>query len=251
MEESLHESKILITREASQAKEFSKKVKELGGIPVEVPLLAISCKDTNASKSIFSKVGDYKWIFFTSANGVHCFFSLAKKYHMKQLQEHRLAVVGHKTDQALKKYGYQADFIPTTYHAEAMAEEFLQKFPKEGKVLLIRGNLSRDTLPVEFTKHNVPHDLLEVYETGYNYAMKARLNELLAEDIIDFVTFTSPSTVEAFVEIVDRIPEKNYVCIGTTTEQRALEFGIQSLKPPEEFTIEAMLETICNYIKKG
>lgn len=251
MEQTLHESKILITREASQAKEFSKKVRELGGIPIEVPLLAISCKDTEASQHIFSKMGEFKWIFFTSANGVHCFFTLAKKYNMKQLQGQRLAAVGHKTDLALKKYGYQAEFIPTTYHAEAMAEEFLQQFPKAGGILLVRGNLSRDTLPVEFTKHNVPHVLLEVYETGYNYAMKGRLNELLTEDLIDFITFTSPSTVEAFVKMVDTIPKKNYICIGTTTEQRATELGIQSITPPEEFTIEAMLETICNYIKKG
>ena len=81
--------------------------------------------------------------------------------------------------------------------------------------------------------------------------MKGRLNELLTEDLIDFITFTSPSTVEAFVKMVDTIPKKNYICIGTTTEQRATELGIQSITPPEEFTIEAMLETICNYIKKG
>ncbi|MBP2077431.1 uroporphyrinogen-III synthase [Oceanobacillus polygoni] len=251
MEESLHESKILITREASQAEEFSKKVRELGGIPIEVPLLAISCKDEQSAKYTFSKMDDFRWIFFTSANGVHCFFSLAEKYNRKQLQHHRLAVVGHKTDLALKKYGYQADFIPNVYHAEAMAEEFLQQFPNEGPILLIRGNRSRDTLPEEFTKHNVPHDLLEVYDTGYNYEMKDRLNELLTGDAIDFITFTSPSTVEAFVEMANTIPKKNYVCIGTTTEQRATALGIQSLNPPKEFTVEAMLETICTYIKKG
>ncbi|WP_087971819.1 uroporphyrinogen-III synthase [Oceanobacillus rekensis] len=250
MLQSLHGSKILITREANQAKQLAEKVIELGGVPVEVPLLRISCKDAKENEQTFSKLGTYKWIFFTSANGVNCFFQLTKKYHVRNLKQHKFATVGHKTEMMLKKYGYQASFIPSTYNAEIMAEEFLDGFSEEGPALLVRGNRSRDVLPVEFSKQRLAFDAMEVYETTVNDDATERLNQVLYEDEIDFITFTSPSTVEAFVEMAEMRPEKKVVCIGTTTEQRAKELGFTPINTPEEFTTEAMLLSICEYINR-
>lgn len=48
---------------------------------------------------------------------------------MKQdppIEHCRIAAVGSKTKQAIEAYGYEVDFIPSIYHAETMAEEFLQ-----------------------------------------------------------------------------------------------------------------------------
>ncbi|WP_249870959.1 uroporphyrinogen-III synthase [Oceanobacillus saliphilus] len=250
MEPSLHESKILITRGAKQAKALSDKVIALGGIPIEVPLLRISCKEEAENSQILHNLHRYKWIFFTSSNGVDCFIQLMEKYHLENLQDIKFAAVGHKTEQALKDYGYVPSFIPSIYNADVMAAEFLKDFKDEGPVLLIRGNRSRDVLPTEFSKHELSFDVLEVYETSFNYDAKDQLNELLKKNEIDFITFTSPSTVEAFVEMAEVIPEKHYVCIGTTTEQRALEFGFKSLITPQEFTTDSMLQAISNYINR-
>jgi uroporphyrinogen-III synthase len=250
MLQSLHGSKILITREAKQAKQFAEKVLALGGIPVEVPLLRISCKDARENEQIFSNLGIYKWIFFTSANGVSCFFDLIKKYNVENLKQYKFATVGHKTEMMLKKYGYHASFIPSTYNAEIMAEEFLESFSEEGPALLVRGNRSRDVLPVEFSKQHLAFDTMEVYETNVNDDAADKLNQVLYEDEIDFITFTSPSTVEAFVEMAEVKHEMNVVCIGTTTEQRAEEFGFSPINTPEEFTTEAMLLSISEYINR-
>lgn len=250
MVQSLHGSKILITREANQAKQFAEMVITLGGIPVEAPLLRISCKDGEENKQIFANLRDYKWIFFTSANGVNCFFQQAKKYQVGDLNPYKFATVGHKTEMMLKEYGYQASFIPSTYNAEIMAEEFLDRFSEEGPALLVRGNRSRDVLPVEFTQQQLAFDAMEVYETTVNYDSKEKLNQILTEDEIDFITFTSPSTVEAFMEMAEVKREANVVCIGTTTEHRAEELGLRPINTPKEFTTEAMLLSICEYINR-
>ncbi|MGJ9457114.1 uroporphyrinogen-III synthase [Oceanobacillus sp. CF4.6] len=250
MEQSLHGCKILITREAKQASDLAEKVIALDGIPVQVPLLRISCKDAKENQQMFSKIQTYKWIFFTSANGVDCFFRLTKKYHVHHLRQHKFAAVGHKTEKVLNEYGYQSSFIPSIYNAEIMAEEFLNGFSEEGPTLLIRGNRSRDVLPVEFSKQQLAFDSMEVYETAVNYDAREKLNQILSEEEIDFITFTSPSTVEAFVELAEAIPRKNVVCIGTTTKQRAEELGFSTLHTPEEFTTEAMLLTISEYINR-
>src|SRR5690625_7686678 len=72
---------------------------------------------------------DFNWIFFTSANGVDCFLNQLEDTHF--LETINIAVVGHKTENALKKYGVTADFTPTVYNAVAMSEEFLKKIERE------------------------------------------------------------------------------------------------------------------------
>lgn len=253
MSVSLHEKTILITREQHQAKEFSEKVLQHGGKPIEVPLLNVSCKEHAANEEIFRALHVYQWLFFTSANGVACFFQLAKKYQVNidSLKTKQFAVVGHKTGNALKKFGFKVDFIPSTYNADVMASEFLKKSTEVGPVLLVRGNRSRDVLPTEFSMHGLYFRSLVVYETTYNYKMADRLNDVLAKKQYDFITFTSPSTVESFSEMALIENEKTCVCIGTTTEARAQALGFTTIITPAEFTIDGMIACISDYIAKG
>lgn len=253
----LQNRKILITRERNQAKVFSKQVLQYGGEPVEVPLLKISCKDRAGDRQCFQSLSGYKWIFFTSANGVNCFFQLIKKHQVSpaMLKNKNFAVVGHKTEIALKSHGFAADFMPSIYNAEHMASEFLAQFAVDGPFLLVRGNRSRDVLPEQFSRIGINFDAVEVYETTYNDQATPDLNEALAKRNFDFITFTSPSTVDAFMKMKnDAIVTQGtiFVCIGTTTEQRAGEAGLNPILTPEQFTIEGMLDIMQDYVvKKG
>ena len=67
------------------------------------------------------------------------FFSLLKQYHigLNWIGNVKIAVVGHKTENALAKWiNYEADFIPTVYDADTMAAEFLQEYPIADNLLL-------------------------------------------------------------------------------------------------------------------
>ncbi|PAV27698.1 uroporphyrinogen-III synthase [Virgibacillus profundi] len=250
MSTSLDGRKILITREENQAKEFTERVIQYGGTPIETPLLKISCIDHDESRHYFRNINKYSWIFFTSANGVKCFFQLADKYKVDiELFQHiHLAAVGHKTENYLKKIGLIADFIPSIYNADVMADEFLKKYKETDSILLVRGNRSRDVLPVELSKQELTFDSIEVYETSYNYEIAESLNNILLQNTLDFITFTSPSTVEAFVEMANVNIDTICVCIGTTTENRARELGFTSIITAKEFTIEGMLACILQYV---
>ncbi|MBP1968812.1 uroporphyrinogen-III synthase [Virgibacillus natechei] len=255
MPNSLHGKKILITREARQANEFTEKVLKYGGKPIEVPLLKLTGKNHTDNRRFFQDLTMYEWIFFTSTNGVHYFFQLASEYQIDTgvLKDKKLAVVGHKTGNVLKTYGFTADFIPTTYNATVMASEFLNRYTVDNPILLVRGNRSRDVIPVEFSKHGVAYDSMEVYEITYNYQMTERLNAVSRDYDIDFITFTSPSTVEAFTEMtMVHSGNEVCVCIGTTTEMRARELGFTTIITAEEFTIDGMLTCISEFIaQKG
>lgn len=247
----LQGKKILITRQQDQAKPFSEKVKQYGGVPIEVPLLKISCKP-EVDLQILERLQEYEWIFFTSANGVRCFFNVCKKHDVdfKSMKETQFAVVGHKTESELKKYEFAADFIPSVYNAEVMAREFLSYYSADGPLLIARGNRSRDILPDTFLNKRIAFDAIEVYETVYNAKMQGMLNRLLMENSLDFLTFASPSAVDAFIKLaignpkLDMIKAKNCACIGTTTAKKAKEYGFSNRIIPNEFTIEGMLEKI-------
>src|SRR5690625_4660774 len=247
MKRLLKGKKILVTREMSQAKPFSDLIELAGGIPIEVPLITIQCRNIN----IEMQCDQFNWIIFTSAHGVNCFF---KSFNQnKALNYVQFATVGHKTDKALNKYGYESAFIPSTYNAEAMAEEFFEQFSVANNILLVQGNLSRKLLINELEKRNLSFDSIVVYDTKCNLEIKENVNHVLTTNKFDFITFTSPSTVRAFMEMLDnqsdfkKTLQVPAVCIGTTTEKTALQFNFTHTILPKMFTIESMVERMIEF----
>lgn len=245
---------ILVTREEKQSLEFAKKIKQLGGNAYISPLLKVSCIVPENHLTIFENFEQYEWIFFTSANGVHCFFENWKHYSgVRDLNSKKIAVVGTKTNDILQSYGYQATFIPSRYNAETMVTEFLEKFDVKQHLLLVRGKIASRILPDAFTKAGLDYDCMTVYETSVNNDSKVILNDGLHYSHLDYLTFTSPSTVDAFFSLIDNMKQiegKNIVCIGTTTEARLIERGLSNILVPEHFTIEGMITRISDHIAK-
>lgn len=247
--------RILVTREKTQAQSLSREIALRGGVPIEVPLLKISCQYFKGDYPIWNRLETYEWLFFTSANGVHCFFKQLKDKNLPlhTLDHSLIAAVGHKTENALKEYGYQADFIPTVYDADTLAREFFHKFPDVvGPFLLIRGNKSLELLPTVFRMKNIAFDSIVTYETSANIDIKDTLITTLQKYNIDIISFTSPSAIDVFVELGGlQFVNINgpIACIGTTTEKRALEVGFTNTIVPKEFTIEGMIAAIETYEK--
>lgn len=243
---SLHEKKIVITREKQQAKVFANLIRQYNGIPYETPLIEIKCLKPISTVNL----QDYDWIFFTSANGVHCFFKLGFLPSTPSI-----AVVGNKTNETLKKYGYEAQFIPSVFTADKMAEEFMKNYYAK-KILLVRGNRSRRILMDAFRKNDIDFDTIEVYETTYSNTYEKDFQSLFTEpNMVDFITFTSPSTVDACMEMIKHTSMRNHVlsttcvCIGTTTADQAKKVGFQEILVPDQFTIEKMIEQMSNYLR--
>ncbi|WP_404453292.1 uroporphyrinogen-III synthase [Virgibacillus necropolis] len=253
----LQGKEILITREKSQSKSFADLIVAQDGIPIEIPLLKITCKSYDEKLHLFERLKDYQWIFFTSANGVHCFFQWIKKYlvSLNKLDSVQFAVVGHKTEKALLEYGVSASFVPSVYNAEVMADEFLQQNIMDGPLLIVKGNRSRKVLQEAFMKSKVVFDEIVTYETESNRENQTLLNDYFNKQYPDFLTFTSPSSVEAFMEMnlyaehLKQVLKIPCVCIGTTTEAHAKELGFVQTLVPNQYTIEGMVETIAVYIK--
>lgn len=239
---------MLITRESSQAEAFSQLIIHHGGIPIEIPMIKITCRKKLEQSFDLSHL---QWIFFTSAHGVRCFFANVEKHLFSNV---KFATVGHKTEQVLRTFGYEAAFIPSVYDAETMAQEFFSLFPDANDILLVRGNISRRTLIDVLNEKNIRFSTVEVYDTVPNLAAKSQLINVLQKNIPDFLTFTSPSTIDTFVELIENEASLSFVrslptvCIGTTTEKRANEKGFTHTLVPDTFTIDSMVEKMLDYI---
>jgi uroporphyrinogen III methyltransferase / synthase len=255
--------KILITRPRSQANSFAHALTEAGFEPVFFPVIEISpFEDNVALDRAIEKLNCYDWIVFTSVNGVDAFFA-----HMEiatESQSHgennlslclrdslartKIAAIGPKTAQSLETRGVTPNFVPDEYVAEAI-------LPGLGDlrgrwVLLPRAEIARKALPEAIlAAGGVAHEIA-VYQT-----LPAEIDQdglAALKSGVDAVTFTSPSTVENFIEIVRRagydplhLPgNPKIACIGPITQKAAIDAGFVDVIVAEEYTAEGIVKLL-------
>lgn len=250
--------KVLITRPRYQADSFADMLTAAGFVPIFFPVIEIRPFGKNvALDQAIAKLDCYDWIVFTSVNGVDAFFSViaGKQGDRNNLLDPgdihpKIAAIGPKTASALEARGLPPDFVPEMYVAEAI-------LPGLGDlsgrwVLLPRAEIARKALPEGIVAAGgIAHEIA-VYQT-----LPAKIDpEGLAalRSGVDAVTFTSPSTVSNFVEIVSKsglnplsLPGNPKVaCIGPITQKAAEEVGYKDFLVAEEYTIEGLVELLCN-----
>lgn len=248
MRTNLYQRRILVTRNEPKATAFAENIEQRNGVAIVTPLIKIVSTFKQEQLAIMRNIQQYEWIIFTSANGVDFFMEqLASEGGIAQLDSCRIAAVGSKTNQALQAWKLEADFIPSIYNADTMATEFLSHIEPQGPILLVQGERSRTVLNDAFKKQLIPTDSIQIYTTITHQAIQSRLQERLLSEKIDYITFASPSTVDAFIELTEDsslYKSRKVVCIGTTTEERAQIAGFSNTITPETFTIEGMLDAI-------
>ncbi|KAB2444992.1 uroporphyrinogen-III synthase [Bacillus luti] len=242
---------VLITRAQHQAKQMSVAVKEKSGIPLEIPLLRMEGMSSRQIQHIAKQLNSYDWVIFTSKNGVAFFLDSLKK---KLPATIKIAAVGVKTKLELEKRGYQVAFVPTSFVAEVFAEEFIKKLSGNERILFPKGNLARDVIPVALRGRGISLDELIVYGTKVNVEKRQELIASLEVEKIDIITFTSPSTVTSFVHLLEGTNWREWTkkctiaCIGPITEKEAILY-FPHVIVPKEYTVEALLQCICESIK--
>jgi uroporphyrinogen-III synthase len=236
--------RILITRPRAQANGFAEKLRAAGFDPIFFPVIEIQPIENNvALQRALSKIECYDWLVFTSVNAVEVVFRQWKNGSWPQV-----AAIGPKTAQALKARGITPDFVPDEYVAEAI-------LPGLGDlrgrwVLLPRAEIARKALPEAICEAGgIPHEIA-VYKTLPAQPDPQGIAALKAG--VQFVTLTSPSTVQNFVGIAQQIGldplslpgNPLFACIGPITEQAAREEGFVNIMTAKEYTTEGLIEAI-------
>ncbi|MDZ5470787.1 uroporphyrinogen-III synthase (plasmid) [Bacillus sp. 31A1R] len=252
----LQGKKVLVPRGKKEAKAFSNLVEQYGGIPVEIPLIAFrAVQETTEIQHTIESLHTYDWIIFTSNVTVETFFQLLGEFDRNHFP--KIAVIGEKTEQTLNQKSLYVDFIPDDYVAEGFVEKFLPIVHKGMKILLPKGNLARDYIATTLRANGVQVDERIIYETYFPEENKKKLVDLLVKKDLNILTFTSPSTVDHLIEVVNEHELHHSIepciigCIGPITKKKLEAHGLRVHVMPEVYTVKHMLEDICTYITKN
>ncbi len=196
--------RIAVTRTREQSSELAAKLGALGAEILELPLIHVSPEiDKETLADVLTELGSYDWIVFTSVNGVRCFFEEFRRIFddIRALGMLRIACVGEATAKAISERHLRIECQPKTATAEALADDLIATGSLDSaKVLVITGNLNRDTLTKKLEEARAIVDQLQVYKTE-----KTDLtDEPAAADFrargADAILFASSSAVQSFVD---------------------------------------------------
>lgn len=238
--------RVVVTRSVAQAPILAEQLKGAGLQPIVFPVIKF-----NALPVTLRQPAAYDWIVFTSVNGVEFFFN----YHIpKQLiGQVAVAAVGSATVHALGEKGVAADVVPEKFSGDHLVRA-LEEI--EGQhILLPRSHQGRPDIVALLQDRGAIVDELPLYDTVLNSPSREQWRELAAG--WDIVTFTSPSSIRSFIEIIGRPPpawshisflerlkNQKIVCIGPVTRQQALDLGYEVEKVPDNYTIADLVDVV-------
>lgn len=241
--------RVVVTRARAQASGLLRELAARGAEPIEFPTIRIeSPPDPEPLRQAAREVGDFDWVVFTSANGVHRFWKAlaAVGRDTRALGRVRVCAIGPATGEALEARGVRPDLLPAAYIAEGVLEAFrgIASLPGS-RVLLPRAAGSRAVLPEGLTALGAQVVEVEAYRAVPDQAGAAALSDRFAANEIDLVTFTSSSTVRNFVAALGtRIGRARVASIGPVTSATARELGLTVDVEATEYTIPGLLRAV-------
>lgn len=247
--------RILITRARDQSSEFKTCLRNFGAEVIEFPTIEIVPPIAwNKVDQAINQLKFYDWIIFTSANGVHFFWQRLQEKGKNGLPSSlKICAIGPATANQLEKRKVSVDYIPKEYIAEAILKGFEKMAIKGKRILLARAQEARNVLPRGLRKMGAKVDVVEAYRTIKPKGRVKRLMQLLRDEEIDVITFTSSSTVNHFFEILKGIDLQKALkdiviaCIGPITAQTAKKWGIKVHIQPKKYTIQGLTQAIALY----
>lgn len=255
--------RILVTRARSQASELSSQIDELGGEAVEFPVIRTrppSRPEAQAARDeALQRLSTFDWVLFTSANGVEFFMERLRELRLdiRALGNARLAAVGPKTSAALAKYGLLAEVVPSEFDGDALLEAIAPELRPGQNVLLATADIARAYLPEQMRERGLNVTKIDIYETVLDTEGGSEIVELLKQNMLHIVTFTSSSTVTNLLRALQELGETEplkllqgckIACIGPRTAATAQEAGLKVGYLAKEATVASLVR--CLYEKE-
>jgi len=245
---------VLVTRSRKQAGELTRLLERHGARVLEVPTIEINLipEGMETLEEALSEIADYGWLILTSANTVGILDQALKGSYRgwEIFSGLKIACIGSATARAARECGAQVALIPPDFQAESLAEALLAEGVNRKKILLPRAKGSREVLPVSLKEHGAQVDEIHIYRSDVPESSREQLREILAGETIDFITFTSSSTVHNFVELAGPLVQKidlektRIACIGPITAATLKEYGIPPAIQAAEFTIPGLVRSL-------
>jgi uroporphyrinogen III methyltransferase/synthase len=210
---------VAVTRARAQASGLAARLQMLGAEVVEAPAIRIVPLDGPAPE-----LERYDLVCLTSPNGVRLLFERinAEGRDARALAHARIAAIGPGTAAALIEHGITPDIVPERFMAEGLVEALAAVSAR--RALVARAAEARDVLPDALRAAGIDVDVIALYETVAEPLSDAQVNAL-AE--VDYVTFTSSSTVKYLLENAEVRADARIASIGPVTSAALRERGLE------------------------
>jgi uroporphyrinogen III methyltransferase/synthase len=250
---------VVVTRGRDQSGDIAVELEALGATVINCPTIEIA-PPTNWQQldESITRLEEYDWIVFTSANGVNFFFQRmaelwgdSRKVVGKQL----ICAIGPATARALERKGAKPNIIATDSIGEGALKAITDSLGNKELVrglnfLIPRAKVARNVLPAGLRRLGARVDAVEAYQTVKPNVDRKSMMKMLTAQRIDVITFTSSSTVSNFADLLgltdlSGLLSKSVVaCIGPVTAKTAAKYGLRDTICPDSFNANELVKAI-------
>lgn len=200
-----------ITRTRQQASSLRRELELLGARVIESPTIEIVPPNEQTLQevdAVISEISSFDWLVLTSSNAVDALHDRldALGCDARQLAGVRVAVIGDATAARLReRLGLRPDLLPERQIGESLANTFIERGEAAGKrFLMLRADIARASLPEVLREAGATVVDLAIYQTRPAASLSDEMLRALASGEIDWLSFTSRSTVTNFIELLGK-----------------------------------------------
>lgn len=232
--------RVVVTRAEGQAREFTAALREAGAEVIEYPVIEIVEPESwEPVDRAIANLDQYDWLVFTSANAVRCFFQRAADARVRA----RIVAVGPATRKAIEDFGHSVDLVPEEHIGEGVVAALAEYNLRGTRILLPRAAVARDVVPQTLRELGAEVDVVDVYRNVLPQSPGP------FPENVDWITFTSASTVKNLLALVDRslIEPVRLASIGPETTKALRKHGLDATVEASPSTMDDLLAAMDAY----
>ena len=159
----------------------------------------------------------------------------------------KFAVIGKATGEVLEQAGFKADYIPEKQISDALADGLAAQLGENDRVMMPRSAIANNNM-LDILAKKCPVDDIKIYDTRIRTENESQLRSLLATGEVEYIPFTSASTVDGFVQALNGnlecLKDVKTVAIGPLTKKRMLKLGITPDLEAADHSLEGIIEVL-------
>jgi uroporphyrinogen III methyltransferase/synthase len=250
--------RVLVTRPRARAGSLAAQLEQLGAIPLLLPAIEIGPPaDWQAVDRAIAQLTGYRWLVFTSVNGVESFVGrlLQSGRDLRVLGGLKLAVIGPGTADALRGYHLEPDLSPAEFRSETLAAA-LKPLVVGQRVLLARADRGREVLYDEL-REVAEVDQVAVYSQVDAVQPDAEVLDALRRGEVDYVLLTSSNIARSLARLLDgqcqqwlRSGKTRIVSISPVTSAAIRELGWPVAAEATVYTMQGIIDSLVKAAQK-
>jgi uroporphyrinogen III methyltransferase/synthase len=260
--------RIVVTRSGARARDLADRLEALGARALEAPTFRLMpADDPEAIERAAASVRQFQWVVCESAHAAHRFMKavLAGGRDLRALGGVKVAAVGPSTADQLRAGGLMPDVVVPESSTEATVEALASHGSLEGAQILVvrpdhgRPDHPREGMAAELRRRGADAQDLIAYRTVPEAPESTAAQELyrqLLEGRIDAVTFTTPTAVQRFADLIGRDQAADLlnttvvVTIGPVTAAAAQALGVTHPVVADPYTVDGLVDALVGTLNR-